>query len=254
MRTNLVSVSLCLLAAGALAPAAATQQQFPRATNSIELPGAGSITIAYNTLDLAQGQTFKGLTSGNDSRAEMFNTRVIPMRLEGSLQVSAVTTLGGKELPEGKYRFSFRVKDGKWHLVVFEDTGKKTSGQWPDVSSYAMQEKELCALPLDLKDDPKSISKKLTIVPVAGEQSGQGGLNIRFGAAEATVPFTLRGAGRAKPMDSSGERSESGGGSGMGGSGRSSGSGGSGSGMGGSGSGGSGSGGSGSGGRGGSGK
>lgn len=204
MRTTLVTLSLCLLPALAIAQ---DPNARARATHSLEFPNAGKITVAYHTLDLQQGDTFKSLTSGENPNLDMFNEKVIPMRIEGNLELGAATTLGGKQLAQGKYRFTFRVADGTWSLVVYEDTGKKTEGQrFQDITTYNTKEKEVAAIALDLKDDAKSMSKRLTIVPVAGEQAGQGSLNVRFGAAEARVPFTVGGGAAAKPMDSASQK------------------------------------------------
>lgn len=191
--TILVTLSLGLATA---LPAQNTNEDAPRATHKIEfggdpqdLGGADvvmplSLSISYQQLSLAGGQSLKSLTAKGPRGAayrKFYNEQYLPNFLKGKLTTQQAMTLQGKEVPAGSYSFTFRIDDDlNWHLVVSEGDA------------------ETCSVALDPAKQLRVTSSRLTIEPVAtSDEQAKGYFEVRYGPLFARLPFAVSAANKA---------------------------------------------------------
>jgi len=175
--------ALIILAALAVAPATTlsaqnTNQDAPRATHKLEFGGDAplSLSVSYQQLSLAGGQSLKSLTSKGprgDAIRKFYNEQYLPNFLKGKLVTEQAMGLQGKPLAAGSYGFTFRIDDElKWHLVISSD------------------DEDVLVLPLNPDDRGGSPARRLTVEPIAAnDDQPQGHLVIRYGQLFARVPF-----------------------------------------------------------------
>ncbi len=164
-RSSLVLVSLT----------AGLAAQNPESVSSLAFKHGGAVSVTYNQVDVAGGETLKTLMSKDGGQMrEAWNNRYFQVRIGGKLTLGTTTSVAGNELEAGTYPLNFRIDDDLiWHLVVMDEN-----------------DEDIFAAPLDVKDEPKQSVRRLLIQPLATDNSkGEGKLQIRFGPMAASVPF-----------------------------------------------------------------